>query len=280
MAAKRILICLLLSLISNCVFSKSPIQYRDTITDNRLIIPVFIHIIYHREEENISDDKIISQIAELNQDFNAWNKDIELLPDTFKKLVGTANILFSLEGYSRVCTILPFFFYYEGMKIQPIKCSDCGGEDAYEPDHVLNIWVCKLSGLYGYSQFPSEGIFENDGVVIDYRSFGKDSSSSKVVFGRVATHEIGHWLGLRHIWGDDEVGETDLCSDTPKQLCPSFGNPVFPYYDDYACEYPGRMFYNYMDYSDEKTVRMFTKEQVNIMWSTLLIMRKKFLQNY
>jgi hypothetical protein len=134
----------------------------------------------------------------------------------------------------------------------------------------LNIWVCTLGGgLLGYAQFPG-GPLATDGVVILNTAFGTSGTATAPFNrGRSATHEIGHWLNLRHIWGDTEHCEgTDFVTDTPNAKQPNFGKPTFPHV---SCSNGpnGDMFMNYMDYTDDDSMFMFTAGQVTRMSATL-----------
>jgi len=144
-----------------------------------------------------------------------------------------------------------------------VKSSSTGGADPWPADTYLNIWVCTLSdGLLGYAQFPG-GPRPTDGVVILNSAFGSaGTATAPFDLGRTATHEVGHWLNLRHIWGDTEdCTGSDLVSDTPNAAGPNFGKPEFP---RVTCGNGpnGDMFMNYMDYVDDDSMLMFTPQQV------------------
>ena len=136
----------------------------------------------------------------------------------------------------------------------------------------MNLWVCKLGGgLLGYAQFPG-GKAATDGVVITFTGFGTiGTAKSPYNLGRSATHEIGHWLNLRHIWGDDgsKCTGSDLVDDTPNQAGQHFGCPKFPLV---SCSNGpnGDMFVNYMDYTDDRCMFMFTNGQKSRMYATLV----------
>jgi hypothetical protein len=158
------------------------------------------------------------------------------------------------------------------------KFKSLGGADAWPSDEYLNIWVCTLGeGLLGYAQFPG-GAPETDGVVILNAAFGtKGIARAPFNLGRTATHEIGHWLNLRHIWGDtDDCNGTDSVDDTPTQQHPNRDKPVFP---KLSCNNGpnGDMFMNFMDYVDDAAMFMFTKGQVVRMHSALQTARPNFL---
>jgi hypothetical protein len=134
----------------------------------------------------------------------------------------------------------------------------------------MNLWVCALSGgLLGYAQFPG-GPVATDGVVINYRAFGT-TGTAKAPFnkGRTATHEVGHYLNLRHIWGDTpDCSGSDMVADTPNCAGPNYGAPRFPVV---TCNNGpnGDMFMNYMDYVDDTVMVMFTTQQVLRMRTAL-----------
>jgi transposase len=151
-----------------------------------------------------------------------------------------------------------------------VKSAATGGVDPWPSDRYLNIWVCNLAdGLLGYAQFPG-GPPETDGVVILNTAFGTTGTATAPFNrGRTATHEVGHFLNLRHIWGDDFLcAASDLAADTPNAAGPNFGKPNFPHV---SCNNGpnGDMFMNYMDYVDDDSMFMFTPQQVARMLATL-----------
>ena len=151
-----------------------------------------------------------------------------------------------------------------------VKSSTTGGVNSWPSNKYLNIWVCTLGGgLLGYAQFPG-GPPKTDGVVILNTAFGRNGTASAPFNrGRTATHEIGHWLNLHHIWGDTAHCEgTDFVDDTPNQQMPNFGKPHFPHI---TCGNGpnGDMFMNYMDYVDDAAMFMFATGQVARMTATL-----------
>jgi len=231
-------------------------------------IPVVVHVVYNTASENISKAQINSQIAVLNKDFRATNPDKSKVPAVWKGLVTDARIQFVLAskdplgkktiGITRTKTSRTSFGTGD-----TVKFKSSGGADAWPAKMYLNIWVCTLSGgLLGYAQFPG-GPAETDGVVILNTAFGT-MGTAKAPFnlGRTATHEIGHWLNLRHIWGDTEdCSGTDFVADTPNAVGPNYGKPTFPHV---SCSNGpnGDMFMNYMDYVDDAAMFMFTTQQV------------------
>ncbi len=145
-----------------------------------------------------------------------------------------------------------------------MKSSATGGIDPWPTDRYLNIWVCQLGGgLLGYAQFPG-GPADTDGVVILHSGFGTNGTAAAPFdLGRTTTHEIGHYLNLFHIWGDDGSGcsGSDEVADTPNAAGPNFGVPTFPHV---TCSNGpnGDLFYDYMDYTDDRGMVMFTNDQV------------------
>jgi hypothetical protein len=134
--------------------------------------------------------------------------------------------------------------------------------------YYLNIWVCELeNNVLGFASFPGT-IANSDGVVINYKAFGRFKNTiAPYNFGRTATHEIGHWLNLLHIWGDDNgaCSNDDAISDTPKQANSNTRCPSFPKTDACTDTAPGIMYMNYMDYTDDKCMSFFTNRQVERM---------------
>ena len=246
-----------------------------------LTIDVVVHVVYKLPAENISDAQVKSQIAVLNKDFRATNPDKSKVPPVWKGLVGDSNLKFQLAkkdpsgkattGITRTATTRDSFGSGNA-----VKKKAQGGADAWASDRYLNIWVCNLAdGLLGYAQFPG-GPPTTDGVVILYTAFGTSGAAAAPFnLGRTATHEIGHWLNLRHIWGDrNDCGGTDFVTDTPNQQLPNTGKPAFPHV---SCNNGpnGDMFMNYMDYVDDAAMFMFTPAQVLRMNATLSGPRKK-----
>ncbi len=251
-----------------------------------ITIPVVVHVLYNTSTENISYTQIQSQLDVLNQDFRKLNANAVNVPSAFSSYAADAQIEFCLastdengnatSGITRTSTSTTSFPYNEDMKY-----TSSGGIDAWPTDQYLNIWVCNLgSSLLGYAQFPGTGNYETDGVVINYIAFGTTGTVvAPYHLGRTATHEIGHWLNLRHIWGDDSGActGTDYVTDTPDQANYTYGCPSFPYTDACSTTSPGIMFMNYMDYADDDCANMFTSGQVSRMLATLNTTRASLL---
>src|SRR5215218_8934770 len=235
----------------------------------RLItLPVVVHVVYKRKEENISDAQVKSQIDVLNKDYRGTNTDRSKVPDPWKSLVADPNIQFKLatkdpkgkgtSGITRTKTARDSFGTGDSVK----RKAD-GGVNPWPTDRYLNFWVCNLGdGLLGYAQFPG-GPAKTDGVVILNTAFGTQGTVRPPFNkGRTATHEVGHWLNLRHIWADTLGCQgSDFVADTPNAAGPNFGKPGWP---KISCSNGpnGDMFMNYMDYVDDEAMIMFTAGQV------------------
>src|SRR5215207_9170493 len=252
------------------------------VTRRLITIPVVVHVVYKRAAENISKGQIRSQLKVLNRDFRGTNPDRSNVPDPWKSLVGDAKIEFALakkdprgrptDGITRTETELDAF----PASGDPVKKKSAGGVAAWPTNRYLNIWVCNLAdGLLGYAQFPG-GPARTDGVVILYSAFGSQGTVRPPFNkGRTATHEVGHFLGLRHIWGDrNDCSGNDFVADTPPARAANTGKPKFPHV---TCNNgpSGDMFMNYMDYVDDTAMFMFTAGQVARMNATLAGPRKK-----
>jgi hypothetical protein len=238
-------------------------------------IPVVVHVVYNTAAENISAAQIRSQVQVLNRDYSATNPDKSKVPAVWKGLVTDSTIRFALatkgpdgnatNGITRTKTTKTSF-----LDDDSVKSSAEGGVDAWPSDRYLNIWVCTLGrSLLGYAQFPG-GPPATDGVVILNTAFGtRGTATAPFDLGRTTVHEVGHWLNLRHIWGDTEdCSGTDFVDDTPNAAGPNFGKPSFPHI---SCNNGpnGDIYPNYMDYVDDDTMVMFTSQQVARMNAAL-----------
>ncbi len=260
------------------IFPRSPVT-----------IPVVVHILWNKPEENVEDARIWSQIERLNLDFNAKNLDLEQVPDEFKPLIGNSGIQFCLaaqdpdgrptNGIIRV----PTEVHGIAAKLDRVYYSALGGSDAWDTERYLNIWVGDnttdpgTATVTGYSTFPWNETQANSGIVISLAAFGKNASESWSM-GRVGVHEVGHYLGLRHIWGDDSppsCDDDDGISDTPSQLFYHYGCPDTP---QQSCG-NSNMYMNYMDYVDDQCMLMFSNEQCQWMNTVLALYRPGLLNS-
>ncbi|MCX8081425.1 MAG: T9SS type A sorting domain-containing protein [Bacteroidia bacterium] len=292
---------------ANSINQQAQAKFGNNAQQSNFVIPVIVHIIHNNQPVNsptttnasslnLHANQVYDQINILNKDFNGLNADTALIPAPFKPLLGKFNISFcpavvnptggilpepGINRINRVTmgwTAPPYSMSYIDNTIKPATI--------WDPNRYFNIWVTQLSGgLLGYATFPNPGTSglpgipppygsnTTDGVVIGSQFFGSIGTAvSGAPFnkGRTATHEVGHWVGLRHIWGDGTCA-SDFCNDTPTQSGSTAGCPTYP--QAAGCtgvpNPPGKMFMNYMDYVDDACMYMFTKDQ---MYRAQLIM--------
>lgn len=238
-------------------------------TNQVIIIPVVVHNVFKDATDSITMNDVLSQIDSMNKDFRLMNADKSLIPPAWNTVASDFEIEFCLAardpqgnpttGLVHTKTTVSSFSTNDD-----IKSTAAGGIDPWPTGDYLNIWVGDLGGgLLGYAQFPG-GPAATDGVVIGYNCFGSQNPGliSQYALGRTAPHEVGHWLGLRHIWGDSGgCSPDDGIADTPTQDNQNFGCPTFPLLDACQTAAPGVMFYNYMDYCDDPCLVMFTNGQ-------------------
>ena len=241
----------------------APSEAARLLADGRIEIPVIVNVIYKTAAENISNTQIQSQIDVLNKDFNGTNSDFGLVPALFSGVKATVGITFVLEQVIRRSSTKTSWSTNDDMK----KAAR-GGIAPLSPTTKLNMWVVNkmTSGgktILGYAQFPG-GAAATDGVVIAYNYFGSTGAvSAPFNLGRTATHEVGHWMNLRHIWGDALCG-SDLVADTPTHSGPNGGVPAYPKVSTCAGKQV-EMTMNYMDYTDDRGMYMFSNGQKSRM---------------
>jgi len=225
------------------------------LVNGKVVIPVVVNVLYRTAAENISDAQIQSQIDVLNKDYTATNPDFSNTPAEFAGVAANVGITFELVKINRKSTTKSSWGTRDAM-----KKTKQGGLDPTTPSTTLNMWACTIGGgILGYAQFPG-GTLATDGVVIDSNYFGLSSAASYPYnLGRTASHEVGHWMNLRHIWGDASCGN-DLVSDTPVHKTSNFGVPVYPYVSTCLPAH-NEMTMNYMDYTDDRGMYMFTNGQ-------------------
>jgi len=244
-------------------------------------IPVVIHVIHNGEAEgqggNISDDQILSQIQVLNEDYRRLNGDTINTSEIFQPVAADTYIEFQMAERDPDGQETDGIVRVQGTKSEwNATNSDDNVElkslSMWPPEDYLNIWVTSLANNYlGYAQYPITSLpgsvppfdRETDGVVIHYMAFGSRTYGSFNLFnsydrGRTTTHEVGHYLGLRHIWGDI-VGcdGTDYCDDTP-QAYDSYSS--CSNIDPFTCDSED-MFQNFLDYSYDRCMNIFTDDQ-------------------
>lgn len=248
-------------------------------------IPVVVHVLWNISSQNISDAQINSQIAVLNEDYRRLNADTVNTPTLFKGVAADCELEFCLAkqdpqgnyttGITRTQTNKTVF----DLSADDAKYNSTGGHDIWDRDSYLNIWVVpsikdgSTTDILGYAQFPGDAA-PTDGVVIQYTNFGRIGNLSPYYNkGRTTTHEVGHWLNLYHIWGDDGTGcwGTDYVNDTPNQADENYNCPTFP---EQSCSNTSDMYSNYMDYTDDDCMNIFTAGQKARIWATMNGFRK------
>lgn len=254
-------------------------------------IPVVVHVVMDNPSL-VTDEQIQSQIDVLNADYSGNNADSVNIPAAFKPFFGKGNIRFCLAQRD------PFDDPTNGIvrKVSsttsvpgdddPIKNTAMGGANAWDINKYLNIWVCKMTDPndLGYTFMPGlPGLSPSDiGLVNAYHAFGT-IGSARAPFnkGRTATHEIGHFFNLWHIWGSNECvsscTDSDFVDDTPNQDKCTYGSPTFPKIDACTNATPGVMFMNFMDYVDDATMCLFTAGQVDRMETALSTLPDRML---
>ena len=253
-----------------------------------ITIPVVVHVVWKTNTQNISDAQIQSQIDVLNEDYRRTNVDQINTPSVWQSIAADSEIEFCLAttdpngntttGIDRVQTTHGQF----GMD-SDIHTASAGGADDWPNDDYLNIWVCNIqNGLLGYASPPSNWIGDGDGLVIGYQYFGRTGTvQSPYNKGRTATHEIGHWLNLDHVWGGWGSCGNDQVSDTPKQESENYSCPAFPLHPN-ACSTTnanGDMFMNYMDYTNDACMNLFTNGQKTRMLAAINQYRPNMLNH-
>jgi hypothetical protein len=288
------------SFTTNYINNQSGASYRLADPNGIIIIPVVVHVLNRNETEgtglNISLAQIQSQIDVLNEDFRRLNANRTNTPAAFAGVASDYNFEFRLacqdpngnttNGVTRRSTNKTGFTF--STIVNPnnpneritdetsigIKITNQGGQDPWPTDRYLNIWVGNFTdGTLGYATWPADFLTNPnvDGVVISTTSMGRTGNvTAPYDGGRTATHEVGHWLNLRHIWGDSTCGD-DFVADTPVQQNSNFGCPTFPLVAVNTAQRwfgprcnvadPSSMFMNYMDYTDDNCMNVFTNGQ-------------------
>jgi hypothetical protein len=252
-------------------FTNNHLQGRTTSRlDGTVIkIPVVVHILYHTQTEKITDQQVIGQIEALNRYFRRRNSDTMSTPLHFRQLAADVEIEFQLAksdpkkryttGINRKYTPITKWGADDQMKFASTM-----GADAWDANSYLNIWVCNLDKFAGYATMPG-GDITKDGIVISYRAFGTGNNHAGYDQGKTAVHEVGHWLNLKHIWGDTYCGD-DGVHDTPKQASYTVGCPTTVRVTCGNAPY-GDMYMNFMDFTSDACVNMFTQGQKTRMRS-------------
>ena len=244
-------------------FQKNKSYLRSVADDEIIRIPVVVHVLYNYPSQNISDAQIQSGLEALNRDFRMRNADTMNTPKRFRYLAADVAIEFYLaksdpRGRATTGINRKYTSRLGWASDDKIKLSSQGGLDGWDSKQYLNIWIGNIAGSSGYATVPGSAA-ATDGIVINTNAFGTINTVAPFHLGRTTVHEIGHWLGLKHIWGDTQCGD-DAVDDTPRQGFFTKGCPT-----DFrtSCDNgeQGDMYMNYMDYTNDDCMNLFTLGQ-------------------
>ncbi len=251
--------------------SEPVINLRSADTDDLITVPIVFHNLYRTSDHQVTIDQVLAQLEVLNADFRRLNSDTSETPKEFKAIAADCQIEFCLVDRD------PFNDPTDGINYIQTDFSGIGltrryfqtrsgGQDIWDPTRFLNVWVCEISEngeIAGLAIPASSNFKEDEGIVIDYRFFGVDGTALEPFNkGRTLTHEIGHYLGLKHIWGDSiSCQSDDGIADTPLQLDSYRGCPATP---QSSCNSED-MFMNFMDLVDDACMNLFTMDQKLLM---------------
>jgi len=228
-------------------------KYQGKLVNGNIVIPIVFHVIYRSASENLSLSTLQAQVDALNEDFNLQNPGRGTIPAEFASVEANIGITFEIQQVIRVQNSKKRSWRPN----DDMKRSSKGGSDVVNPQEFLNVWIVnsmpyKGGQILGYAQFPG-GSWTTDGVVLASNFVGGTD--------RTATHEVGHWLNLRHIWGDGGCGVDDFVVDTPESDAPNRGCPTYPTVNCGSND----MTMNFMDYTNDSCLNMFTLGQKSRM---------------
>ncbi len=282
-------------------------------------LPVVFHVLYNSENQNTPDSVVLSQLEVLNEDYRRLNADAINTREIFQPVAADMDIEFALatvdpegnptSGIIHTYTDRENFevdIFSQTMTLDEVKHTADGGEDAWDPSHYINIWICNITvnfpaQIFGYA-YPPAGLenwpagseapdISNEGVVIHYTTVGRNNpyadedNTSDNNLGRALTHEMGHYLGLRHTWGDeffadicseeDGIDDTPICGSGDQYVCDFGANTC----DDGTQNDQPDMLENFMDYTKDECYNMFTEGQKSLMRYVIEEIRYELLEN-
>lgn len=268
--------------LQNMLRIKRATQGNLRISDDEIIrIPVVVHVVHNVATEsfrggasaNIPDQQIFSQIKVLNEDFRRISGTPGFNDNPVGADMGIEFYLATIDPNGNPTSGITRHYNPKAQWDPTREMSELTNIVSWDASRYLNIWVTNLPSTFlGLAQFPGapvEGLslrdapLRNDGIYIDHQYFGRQTGTSvggAYTYGRTTTHEVGHWLGLIHIWGDRECG-TDYCDDTPVAEDANYEQQCFAPFSNCTGVFTRNMFENYMDYSADQCMNIFTQDQ-------------------
>ena len=239
-------------------------------------IPVVFHVLHNNGPENISDEQILDALSILNRDYRLLNQDANNVQPEFQGMPADIEVEFLLatkapngqcfKGITRTVNAISNDGSDGGDQVDAIVAGNDVYNGAWPGNRYLNVFICgDIGGAAGYTTKPSgwSATQMTNGIWILHDYVGSIGTSS-VSSSRTLTHEVGHWLGLQHLWGDKQCGD-DGIQDTPKQRGGNSGDPVFPKLTTCNATPDGEMFMNFMDFTNDASMGLFTEGQKNVM---------------
>ena len=277
------------------------------IDGDTILIPTVFHIIHNGDpignQENISEDLILAQLEQLNNDFQRRNSDTISTPQEFLGVAADTQIKFCLAMEDPTGAQTDGIVRTNINTLQNVDEDDCWTLDyvsnrivsptIWNRNFYLNIYTvfridemdsngCNIFSILGYGQLPG-GPASTDAIVVSYFTTGSLDFPNPDVpqyLGRTATHELGHWLNLDHPWGGSlSCGTDDLVDDTPVQESFTVGCPPFPIYDACTTQGDGIMYMNFMDYSSDLCMNIFTEGQKERMRNSIFLSRSSLISS-